>query len=90
MNSENKSNIRGVGRRKTSTATITLVPNISSESERLILKLMVDLVNNIFNIISITCMKFKDLFENLNYLNQYKIIAKVKGGGLTGQADAIN
>ena len=33
-------------------------------------------------------MKFKALLK-IRFINQYKIIAKVKGGGLTGQADAI-
>ena len=32
MNSEKKSEICGVGRRKTSTATITLIPNLSVDT----------------------------------------------------------
>lgn len=88
MTSHKESKIFSVGRRKTSTATITLIPNPNSEN------------NNFFEVNGrlgeqYFQYNFNYLFEiegplrTLELLQQYKIIAKVKGGGLTGQADAI-
>jgi small subunit ribosomal protein S9 len=88
MNLEKKSETCGVGRRKTSTATISLIPHLSSDS------------NSFFEV---NGRLGEEYFQyNFNYLHQiqgplrkleltqdYKIIAKVKGGGLTGQANAI-
>jgi small subunit ribosomal protein S9 len=88
MNSENKSNIRGLGRRKTSTATITLVPNISSESDNLF-EVNGRLGEQYFQYNFNYLHEIQGPLRKLELLNQYKIIAKVKGGGLTGQADAI-
>lgn len=88
MMSNKKSEICGVGRRKTSTATLTLIPNVSTNKE---------------NSFEVNGRNGEQYFQyNFNYIHeiegplrklelveQYKIIASVKGGGLTGQADAI-
>lgn len=82
------SKICGIGRRKTSTASITLIPNNSTET------------NNIFEVngrsgeeyFQYNFMYLHDIegpLRKLELVNQYKIVASVKGGGLTGQADAI-
>ncbi|CAM9093964.1 unnamed protein product [Choristocarpus tenellus] len=82
-----KSHIYGIGKKKTSIALVYLVP-INSNSE---IKFE---VNNILGEIYFQ--------QNFTYINQiylpleiinlkkkYNIIAKVRGGGLTGQANAI-
>jgi small subunit ribosomal protein S9 len=88
MNLEKQSEICGVGRRKTSTATISLIPHLSPGSK---------------NFFEVNGRLGEEYFQyNFNYLHQiqgplqslelqqeYKIVAKVKGGGLTGQANAI-
>lgn len=88
MISEKNTAIYGVGRRKTSTASIKLIPNLTSNTE---------------NFFEVNGRLGEQYFQyNFNYLhgiegplrkleliNQYKIVASVKGGGLTGQADAI-
>ena len=88
MNFEKKSNNFTVGRRKTATARLSIIPNSNTE------------VKNLFEV---NGRLGEEYFQyNFGYLhqilgplrklelnNQYKIIASVKGGGLTGQADAI-
>nr|WAM64542.1 30S ribosomal protein S9 [Scytosiphon lomentaria] len=90
MNNKNQThpNIYGVGRKKESTAIVYLVPFSESSSE------ITCEVNG---------HKAEQYFQqNFTYLNEinlplkkvklekkYKIIANVKGGGLTGQADSI-
>jgi small subunit ribosomal protein S9 len=88
MKLEKKSETCGVGRRKTSTATISLIPYLSSDSK---------------GFFEVNGRLGEEYFQyNFNYLHQiqgplrkleltqdYKIVAKVKGGGLTGQANAI-
>lgn len=88
MNLEKKSETCGVGRRKTSTATISLIPHLSSDSK---------------SFFEVNGRLGEEYFQyNFNYLHQiqaplrklelmqdYKIVAKVNGGGLTGQANAI-
>jgi small subunit ribosomal protein S9 len=88
MNLEKKSETCGVGRRKTSTATISLIPHLSKDTTTLF---------------EVNGRLGEEYFQyNFNYLHQiqgplrrlelqqeYKILAKVKGGGLTGQAKAI-
>lgn len=88
MNSENKSGVRGVGRRKTSTATIYLIPNIDTTTEAFFT------VNErsgdeYFQYNFTYLHNIQGPLRKLELLNQYKIVASVKGGGLTGQADAI-
>lgn len=88
MENKNKTEVFHIGRRKTSTAIISLIPNTSLET------------TNLFKVNGRSGQKYFQY--NFNYLhqihgplrklellNQYKIIALVKGGGLTGQADAI-
>ena len=80
--------IYGIGRKKESTAIVYLVPFSDSSSE------ITFEVNG--------CKGEQYFQQNFTYLNQinlplkkfnlekkYKIIANVKGGGLTGQADSI-
>jgi len=90
MTSNNQTNpyIYGIGRKKESTAIVYLVPFTESNSQ------ITCEVNG---------HKAEQYFQqNFTYLNQislplkkvkldkkYKIIANVKGGGLTGQADSI-
>ena len=90
MNNKNQihPNIYGIGRKKESTAIVYLVPFSESASQ------VACEVNG---------HKAEQYFQqNFTYLNQitlplkkvkldkkYKIIANVKGGGLTGQADSI-
>nr|QWK42169.1 ribosomal protein S9 [Pseudochorda nagaii] len=90
MTSKNQiqSHIYGIGRKKESTAIVYLVPFNESTSQ------VTCEVNG---------YKAEQYFQqNFTYLNQislplkkvkldqkYKIIANVKGGGLTGQADSI-
>ena len=86
--SQKKSAICGVGRRKTSTATIYLMPNIDTSIETFFT------VNErsgdeYFQYNFTYLHNIQGPLRKLELLNQYKIIASVKGGGLTGQADAI-
>ena len=90
MNNKNQTepNIYGIGRKKESTAIVYLIPFSESTSQ------LACEVNG---------HKAEQYFQqNFTYLNQitlplkkvkldkkYKIIANVKGGGLTGQADSI-
>jgi small subunit ribosomal protein S9 len=88
MSLEKKSNICGLGRRKTSTATIFLIPHLDKTSK---------------SFFEVNGRLGEEYFQyNFNYLHQihgplrklelmqeYKMVAKVKGGGLTGQANAI-
>nr|YP_010032350.1 ribosomal protein S9 [Schizocladia ischiensis]QOW07557.1 ribosomal protein S9 [Schizocladia ischiensis] len=80
--------IFSIGRRKTSTATVTLIPSTLKESSSLF---------------EVNGKLGKDYFQsNFGYLKQiylpldilelnkdYQIIASVKGGGLTSQSEAI-
>jgi small subunit ribosomal protein S9 len=76
--SQKKSAICGVGRRKTSTATITLIPNSTAEKG-----------NEYFQYNFTYLHDIEGPLRKLELVNQYKITAVVKGGGLTGQANAI-
>ena len=90
MNNKNQthSNIYGIGRKKESTAIVYLVP-FSESTSTVTCEVNGDKAEHYFQ-------------QNFTYLNQinlplktvklekkYKIIANVKGGGLTGQADSI-
>lgn len=85
---EFNSYVYGIGRKKESTAIVYLIPLSEPDST------MNFEVNG--------CLAEKYFQQNVTYLNninlplkkvnleaQYKIIANVKGGGLTGQADSI-
>jgi small subunit ribosomal protein S9 len=88
MNSEKKSEICGVGRRKTSTATISLIPNLGGENENFF-EVNGRLGDQYFQYNFNYLHEIEGPLRKLELINQYKIIACVKGGGLTGQADAI-
>jgi small subunit ribosomal protein S9 len=88
MNTLNIIKISGVGRRKTSIATVILNPNLNNNLNPLFIingKMNEQYFNYNFNYLN----KVETPLRKLEILNQYQIIASVKGGGLTGQADAI-
>lgn len=88
MNSKKKPNIGGLGRRKTSSATIVLVPNQNLDNKTLFEvngRLGEEYFQYNFNYLH----EIQAPLRKVDLLSQYKILAKVKGGGLTGQADAI-
>ena len=86
MNSEKKSEIRGVGRRKTSTATIYLIPNVNTDT---FFEVNGRSGDEYFQYNFSYLHAIQGPLRTLELLNQYKMVATVKGGGLTGQADAI-
>jgi small subunit ribosomal protein S9 len=88
MNSYKKSEICGIGRRKTSTATISLIPNLSTDTGNFF-EVNGRLGEQYFQYNFNYLHQIEGPLRKLELLNQYKIIASVKGGGLTGQADAI-
>jgi len=83
-----KPEICGIGRRKTSTATITLIPNLSVASENFF-EVNGRLGEQYFQYNFNYLHEIEGPLRKLELINQYKIIASVKGGGLTGQAEAI-
>ena len=88
MNNLNSTKVFGVGRRKTSSATVVLKPNLDSNIEPLFLingKINEQYFNYNFNYLN----KVENPLKKLKILNQYQILVSVKGGGLTGQVDAI-
>jgi small subunit ribosomal protein S9 len=88
MSSEKKSASCGVGRRKTSTATISLIPQASAKNENLF-EVNGRLGEEYFQYNFSYLHDIESPLRKLELVNQYKIVASVKGGGLTGQADAI-
>lgn len=88
MNNLNSTKVFGVGRRKTSSATVVLKPNLDNNIEPLFLingKINEQYFNYNFNYLN----KVENPLKKLKILNQYQILVSVKGGGLTGQVDAI-
>ena len=88
MNDLNSTKVFGVGRRKTSSATVILKPNLDSNIEPLFLingKITEQYFNYNFNCLN----KVENPLKILKILNHYQILVSVKGGGLTGQVDAI-
>lgn len=88
MNNLNETKIYGVGRRKTSIATIILIPNVDNGIKSLFIingRLGEQYFQYNFNYLH----KIEGPLRTLEVLNDYKVIASVKGGGLTGQVDAI-
>ena len=88
MNNLNKIKISGIGRRKTSIANIILIPNLDNNTKNLFEingQLSEQYFQYNFNYIN----KIEGPLRKLEVLNQYKVIASVKGGGLIGQVDAI-
>lgn len=87
MNLEKKKTFL-IGRRKTATARLTLIPNSSVETKTLFevnKRLGEEYFQHNFGYLH----QIFGPLRKLELLNQYKIVAFVKGGGLTGQADAI-
>lgn len=87
MKNEKKYN-RSIGRRKTSTATIALIPNSNSDIENLF-EVNGKLGEQYFQYNYNYLYQIQGPLQKLDLLKQYKLVATVKGGGLTGQADAI-
>lgn len=88
MTGEKKSEICGVGRRKTSTATITLIPNSSADTANFF-EVNGRAGEQYFQYNFSYLHEIEGPLRKLELVNQYKIVASVRGGGLTGQADAI-
>lgn len=78
----------GIGRRKTAIAIVNLVPNLNPDLKPLFL--INDQISDqyfSYNLNYIT--RIESPLKKVELLNQYQISVSVKGGGLTGQADAI-
>jgi small subunit ribosomal protein S9 len=80
--------LSGVGRRKRSIATVTLKPNLESNLKGLFL-INGKTSEDYFHYNFIYLNKVESPLRKLEILNQYQIVVSVKGGGLTGQVDAI-
>lgn len=88
MNNTNETKFYGVGRRKTSIATVILIPNLNNTTKSLFEingRQGEHYFQYNFNYIN----KIEHPLRKLELLSQYKVIASVRGGGLTGQVDAI-
>lgn len=88
MTLKKKSETGGVGRRKTATATISLRPHLSTDSKNFFEvngRLGEEYFQYNFNYLH----QIKGPLRNLELEEEYTVVAKVKGGGLTGQAKAI-
>lgn len=85
MNSNAKNKIYGIGRRKESTAIVEILPSNGESVFEVNGRLADDYFQNNFNYL----MSIKAPLTIIEQLNNYKVIANVAGGGLTGQADAI-
>lgn len=88
MNNTNEAKFSGVGRRKTSIATVILIPNLNNTTKSLFEingRQGEHYFQYNFNYIN----KIEHPLRKLELFSQYKVIASVKGGGLTGQVDAI-
>jgi small subunit ribosomal protein S9 len=84
----NSLKICGIGRRKTSTAQIKLIPNPDITKFSL-LEVNGKIGQNYFHSNLYYLNQINAPLKKLNLLNHYQIIAEVKGGGLTAQAEAI-
>jgi small subunit ribosomal protein S9 len=88
MNNTKEAKFYGVGRRKTSIATVILIPNLSTTTNSLF-EINGRQGENYFQYNFNYINKIEHPLRKLELLNQYKVIASVRGGGLTGQVDAI-
>ena len=77
-----KNNLYATGKRKNSVARVWLVPNGKGE-----IKINKKPINEYFSR-SLLHMLIKNPFEIINN-NNFNVIVSVKGGGLSGQANAI-
>ena len=79
---KNKNNLYATGKRKNSIAKVWLIPNGNGE-----IKVNKKNLNKYFSR-SLLNMIIKKPFETINN-NNFSVNVSVKGGGLSGQADAI-
>lgn len=88
MNLEQNKKNSGIGRRKTSIAVVEIIPSMGSNNNlsfEINGRQAEDYFQNNFNYLS----KIQAPLNIIEQENNYKVIANVHGGGLTGQADAI-
>lgn len=80
--------ISGLGRRKTSTALVEFLPNanLNTAAEFTVNGRAVD---SYFQLNSFYLNEIYAPLKKLNLINDYQISVRVKGGGLTAQAQAI-
>lgn len=89
MNLKNKNmETSGLGRRKTATASIILKPSLNTKIENFF-KVNNRLGEEYFQYNFNYLHQIEGPLRKLELLQQYQVIAKVKGGGLSSQADAI-
>nr|YP_005090132.1 30S ribosomal protein S9 [Fucus vesiculosus]CAX12518.1 30S ribosomal protein S9 [Fucus vesiculosus] len=90
MKSKNDKNthIYGIGRRKESTAIVYLIP-FSESTSQLIAEVNGHKAEQYFQQNFIYLNKINLPLKLVKLEKKYKVIANVKGGGLTGQADSI-
>nr|YP_002327510.1 ribosomal protein S9 [Vaucheria litorea]ACF70927.1 ribosomal protein S9 [Vaucheria litorea] len=88
MNITNKTKIFSVGRRKTSIATTVLIPKVNMEIKSLF-KINGRFADEYFQYNFNYLNTIENPIRKLELLNHYDIVVSVKGGGLTGQVDAI-
>jgi small subunit ribosomal protein S9 len=88
MNNLNRTEIYSVGRRKTSIANIILIPNFNTNIKSLF-EINGRLGEQYFQYNFDYMNKIEGPLRKLEVLDNYKVIVSVKGGGLTGQVDAI-
>jgi small subunit ribosomal protein S9 len=88
MNDTNKLEIYAIGRRKTSIAKVSIIPNLSTDLKNSI-KVNGQFYKQYFQYNLNYLNKLESPLQKLQLLNQYQVVAFVKGGGLTGQISAI-
>ena len=88
--SEKKSevSISAVGRRKTATATVKLISTLKNKLE-IPFEVNGRVGEEYFHYNFIHLRQIQAPLKKVNLAEEYQIVARVKGGGLTGQADAI-
>lgn len=87
MKKETKLNLCSVGRRKTSIARISLLPNEGQEKESFSVNNRN--LNEYFQYNFFYLQKIQNPLQELGLSTSYQVSAFVKGGGLSGQANAI-
>ena len=85
---EKTSTICCVGRRKTSIANISLVSKLATEKDKLFIVNGIN-GNKYFQYNFLQLHRLKDLLQKVEASLHYSIVVSVKGGGLSGQVDAI-
>jgi len=87
MENQPKLNLCSIGRRKTSIARISLLPTTSQEKETFLVNNRN--LNEYFQYNFSYLQIIKNPLQKLNLSTSYQISAIIKGGGLSGQANAI-